>query len=203
MHNSEITNKKICLIISDNSILHDSLVGNLDFEIISVNLDYKELINKLPAIHCLILDKKIDKASFSNYKIKETFNCSGEATCDDDIFIQKPIKLQYLINRLSSLASDSNIFCMLNKQYIYDEQNSKIQSNDNLIILTEKENILFKEFLKSANLSLSKTYLKEYLWNYHTNTESSTIETHLYKLKKKLPQGWLTISNDLCALNLT
>ena len=70
------------------------------------------------------------------------------------------------------------------------------------IKLTEKENDIFKLMLLSPDYKVKKELLLKNIWKYHENSESSTVDTHLYKLKLKLPSEMLQLKNNICKLNI-
>ena len=66
--------------------------------------------------------------------------------------------------------------------------NDKIlYSNDKseFIKLTEKEVQILIE-LDNSNITSSKKHLLEKVWKYNPNIKTSTVETHIHRLRKKL-----------------
>ena len=51
--------------------------------------------------------------------------------------------------------------------------------------LTEKE-INTIVYLSKSNTSISVNELQEKVWNYQSNMETHTVETHIYRLRKKI-----------------
>ena len=97
---------------------------------------------------------------------------------------------------------DDSLFVAVNDEWIYNERANILQSQNTKISLTDKENDLFKAFLLSKDFSTDKESLRKSVWNHHRDTESTTIETHIYKLKQKLPVGMLEIRNSVYSLRL-
>ena len=58
------------------------------------------------------------------------------------------------------------------------------RSNDH-IILTEKEVQLLELFLNN-NKPLSKDNILVSVWNYASDADTHTVETHIYRLRKKI-----------------
>ena len=56
---------------------------------------------------------------------------------------------------------------------------------DNFIILTEKEVQLLELFLKNKN-PMSKNKILSSVWNYSPDADTHTVETHIYRLRKKI-----------------
>ena len=73
---------------------------------------------------------------------------------------------------------------MLNKN------EKKLYKEENFIILTEKEIQLLELFLKNKE-SVSKDYILSSVWNYSANVDTHTVETHIYRLRKKIKSKFL------------
>ena len=71
--------------------------------------------------------------------------------------------------------------------------NSRILSHKNKqLSLTEKESeIIF--FLKNSELPVNINNLQENVWGYKNKLETHTVETHIYRLRKKIKE---TFDND-------
>ena len=52
--------------------------------------------------------------------------------------------------------------------------------------LTEKETQLLHFFIQNKGHPLSKDHLLKGIWAYHPETETHTLETHIYRLRQKL-----------------
>jgi DNA-binding winged helix-turn-helix (wHTH) protein len=98
--------------------------------------------------------------------------------------------------------NSQDIFCVINGDFIYNERLHTLNSQEKLIKLTEKENDIFKFMLLSPDFRIKKELLLKNVWKYHENSESSTVDTHLYKLKTKLPAEMLELKNNSCQLNI-
>ena len=55
----------------------------------------------------------------------------------------------------------------------------------NFIVLTEKEIQLLELFL-SNKAAISKKNILSLVWNYSTSADTHTVETHIYRLRKKI-----------------
>ena len=71
------------------------------------------------------------------------------------------------------------------KNYIID-LNSREMSAENINLkLTEKEiNTII--FLSKSNMPVSVVELQEKVWSYQSDIETHTVETHIYRLRKKI-----------------
>ena len=53
--------------------------------------------------------------------------------------------------------------------------------------LSSKENILIKELLLAENFYLSREFILGSIWKYSSKSETNTIESHIHKLRSKVP----------------
>ena len=71
--------------------------------------------------------------------------------------------------------------------------NSRILSNQNKeLSLTEKEAEIIL-FLKNSKVPVNISKLQENVWGYKNKLETHTVETHIYRLRKKIKE---TFDND-------
>ena len=66
------------------------------------------------------------------------------------------------------------------KNYFLNKNEKKISKENDQIILTEKEIHLLELFLKS-NKPISKNDILKMVWNYSTDADTHTVETHIYR----------------------
>ena len=76
------------------------------------------------------------------------------------------------------------------KQYKLDKNEKKLINNKNFILLTEKEIQLLELFLGNKKPISKNTILKE-VWKYSTSADTHTVETHIYRLRKKIKSQFL------------
>lgn len=69
--------------------------------------------------------------------------------------------------------------------YILDKNERKLWKNKSFIILTEKEIQLLELFLESKK-PISKNKILSLVWNYSADADTHTVETHIYRLRKKI-----------------
>ncbi len=76
------------------------------------------------------------------------------------------------------------------KSYILDKNEKKLLKKNNFIILTEKEIQLIELFLNSEK-PISKKNILSFVWNYSSDADTHTVETHIYRLRKKIKDKFL------------
>lgn len=196
---------KTIVIISNSSILFDTINDNYEkssYKIILSNENWLELFLILDKLDILIIDKQIDFRLIPYYKICNIINLTSQNFSKEEFKLKKPYKLWDLLNFIDQNQNISLLFCTINNNLVYDERLACLKTETQKIKLTEKENQILKLLIKSHNHSISKKYLMQNVWKYHENSESSTINVHLYKLKQKLPSDLLQVKYDCCMLNV-
>jgi len=105
-----------------------------------------------------------------------------------------PIKIFKLIEKINieflKLKFNSQSKVKI-KNYIIDLNSREMLINDNKLKLTEKE-IDIITYLSKSNKPVSIDELQEKVWSYQLDIETHTVETHIYRLRKKI----LKIFND-------
>ena len=71
------------------------------------------------------------------------------------------------------------------KNYILDKNERVLKQNDKRLKVTEKE-IYFIENLLASKKPLSKNFILENIWKYSSETDTHTVETHIYRLRQKI-----------------
>ena len=83
------------------------------------------------------------------------------------------------------------------KNFFLDKNEKKLIKGQKFIILTEKEIQLLEIFLNYKE-PISKNKVLELVWNYSTDADTHTVETHIYRLRKKINDEF---SDDQFILN--
>ena len=69
--------------------------------------------------------------------------------------------------------------------YIIDLNSREMSTNNKKLKLTEKE-INTVTYLSKSNKPVSINELQEKVWSYQSDIETHTVETHIYRLRKKI-----------------
>ena len=76
------------------------------------------------------------------------------------------------------------------KNYILDKNEKKLTKSGIYIILTEKEVQLLELFLNNKK-PISKNNILTSVWNYSSDADTHTVETHIYRLRKKISEKFM------------
>mgnify|MGYP001361643224 CR=1 FL=1 len=168
-------------IINFNSLYEilDEIKENLSFKIIKFENEEDFRTNtSLDISNCLIISKPSQKILLNN-------NITNKNFLDFNDFPLPLKKLLELINiKLIKLKFNHQSKIII-KGYELN-LNSKFFSKDNLNLkLTEKE-IEIILYLNNAKTKHDVADLQKNIWGYSTNMETHTVETHIYRLRKKI-----------------
>ena len=198
------TTKKIVIITKNNGLASSIKDNLLDNDFLFISDSWKNSIESHNKIDLLIIDFDYPELEdIELHKIKTIVSLTNRNKfLKDEIKISKPFRLNSLLKIIEGVNNSQDIFCVINSDYIYNERLHTLNSRKKLIKLTEKENDIFKFMLLSPDFRIKKELLLKNVWKYHENSESSTVDTHLYKLKTKLPDEMLQLKNNICQLNI-
>ena len=73
------------------------------------------------------------------------------------------------------------------KSYLLNKNEKKLSKLKDFIILTEKEVQLIELFLNNHK-PIPKDKILSLVWNYSSDADTHTVETHIYRLRKKINQ---------------
>jgi hypothetical protein len=107
------------------------------------------------------------------------------------------LKLPATINEINFLIENSAIkkkffknSAIAIKNYTLDKNEKKLFNNKDFVILTEKEIQLLELFLKNK-VSISRDEILSKVWHYSSDADTHTVETHIYRLRKKINDKFL------------
>jgi len=157
------------LILDLNSEKHK----NLNFDAIIVD---HEMFDKIPE-NLLSLPKiLINKKKNTTNKAEITFKLPLNILKFNKDVIELCKKNEFKKNSLIKI-----------KDYILDKNQRTLKKGEKVLKITEKE-INFICTLKTSEFPLSKKYILEKIWLYSSETETHTIETHIYRLRQKIKE---------------
>ena len=163
------------LIIYDYQILFEILneiSESLNFKIIQSNKEeYNDLKLNFKNDHLIISRKKIQ--GLNNVLILE----------------EKPIKLRKLLEIININLLKNKFYKQSNikiGRYSLDLNSRKIFLKDKNLDLTERETNLIVFINERKNVTIKD--LQKNVWDYSPNLETHTVETHIYRLRKKMSE---------------
>ena len=135
------------------------------------------------------LDNKEDnKIIYNSISLKICVSNNKSLSNDFDAFLEIPFSLKEINFTVENVAA-RKIFSKNSsieiKKYLLNKNEKKLSKNGNEIILTEKEIQLLELFLNNKT-PISKNKILSFVWNYSSDADTHTVETHIYRLRKKI-----------------
>ena len=135
------------------------------------------------------LNNKTDKEIISNsHSLKIYASNKKNSTNNFDAFLQIPSSLKEINAVVESVVAKktfSKNSSIEIKKYLLNKNEKKLSKNENEIVLTEKEIQLLELFLNNKK-PISKDKILSSVWNYSSDADTHTVETHIYRLRKKI-----------------
>jgi len=148
----------------------------INFNVIEVSTE-KSLINEIKSLNNFLIVTK-----------KKILNLDHQF-----ILSQLPIKMFKIIEKLNieflkqQFVEQSKVII---NNYIIDINAREMSSKNVKLKLTEKEvNTII--YLSKVNKPISANELQTKVWDYNSDLETHTVETHIYRLRKKIFQNFL------------
>ena len=187
-------NYNINIICFCNKNISNALEELKSFFGFNLHLNYKNFNNlKQENINAIISDiensKKLSSLNFNKPKILIQENGKTLQSKDKySLIIKLPLNLtqfnQDVINICKKFEFKNNSLISI-KDYILDKNERTLKKNNIHLKITEKE-INFIENLHVSSKPLSREFILKNIWNYSTDSETHTVETHIYRLRQKI-----------------
>jgi len=130
-------------------------------------------ISKINNKPILLIENK-DFSSINNIKYNEKITLPLNLTDFSNKITN--IIMSFKFNKNSSIQI---------KNYTIDKNERKLKKKNLFIVITERE-IELIELLFNKKKPLSKKYILKEVWKYAEGVDTHTIETHIYRLRKKI-----------------
>ena len=162
-----------------------------NFSPLSDNLDLK-LINKFDILlfHKKVLEDKLIKDSINSCNIIKVLASSDN---EKNNACEALLKLPTSVSEINSIIENcvakktfsKNSSIKIKEEYLLNKNEKKLSKDGNFIILTEKEIQLLELFLSNIK-PIPKNQILSLVWNYSSDADTHTVETHIYRLRKKI-----------------
>ena len=107
---------------------------------------------------------------------------------DYDAYLELPANLKEINSIVENIVAKSKFSKNSSieiKNYLLNKNEKKLYKQSEFITLTEKEIQLLELFLERKK-TISKDDILSIVWNYSADADTHTVETHIYRLRKKI-----------------
>ena len=173
----------------------EELKSFFGFNLISQNIDLDDL--KLNKFHAIVTDSENNKKNLINNTAipKILIQKDGKVSKSKESFaliVKLPLNIikfnQDVIDICKKYEFNKNSLIKI-KDYILDKNARVLKKNNTTLQVTEKE-IIFIEMLSSSKKPLSRNYILKNIWEYSSETDTHTVETHIYRLRQKIKNNF-------------
>ena len=170
-------NNQIIIVYRFNSLYQilKEIEKNINFIVIEVSTE-KSLIDKIKSLNNFLI---VTKKKISNLDHQLILN-------------QSPIKIFKIIEKLNieflkqQFVEQSQVII---NNYVIDINAREMSLKNIKLKLTEKEvNTII--YLSKLNRPINVNELQTKVWDYNSDLETHTVETHIYRLRKKISQSF-------------
>ena len=152
--------------LDDILMIHEDVISENDVKnVISNSKNIKILVSKA--------EKQAQKGFYNFLKLPVTINEINKTILD--------LKSRYNFAKNSSLKI---------KDYFLDKNQKILGKEKKKISLTEKE-IKLLELLLDSKKPISKNFIQKTVWEYSEEADTHTVETHIYRLRKKIADEFM------------
>ena len=161
------------------------------------------LIHNFPALYEILNELK-NSLSFGIRiivdikEIKNNINLTDLIISNQNLNLNNQIKIDKFPIEYGKLIDILNIAFLKKKiefkknikigKFVINYNSRKLYKDDNFINLTEKETTIIN-FLSQSKKPVSVKNLQKKVWGYNINLETHTVETHVYRLRKKIDEN--------------
>ena len=156
---------------------------------------YDKPLNLIPNNIKVMILHEVDIKDVKNYTFLEKSKIvkilATKKMIKDDMF-SAVIKLPASINELNNIVETSlakrkfyDNSSIKIKEYLLNKNERKLTKENFTLILTEKEIKLLELLLNERN-PISKKKILSLVWEYSKDADTHTVETHIYRLRKKI-----------------
>ena len=141
----------------------------------------------------VLMDEKQKEYIYSSGSIKICVGKKKEFIDNCDASLELPATLKEINaiveNTVAKKKFNKNSSIEI-KSYLLNKNEKKLSKLDDHIVLTEKEVQLLELFLYNKK-PISKVKILSSVWNYSSDADTHTVETHIYRLRKKISDKFM------------
>ena len=141
----------------------------------------------------VLMDEKQKEYIYSSGSIKICVGKKKEFIDNCDASLELPTTLKEINaiveNTVAKKKFNKNSSIEI-KSYLLNKNEKKLSKLDDYIVLTEKEVQLIELFLYNKK-PISKVKILSSVWNYSSDADTHTVETHIYRLRKKISDKFM------------
>ena len=161
------------------------------FNLISKNINNKDLVDG--KFNAIIVEsesnKKISLQDITIPRILIQKNSKSNKLHDSfSLIIKMPFNIvqfnQDIVDICKKYEFKKNSLIKIG-EYVLDKNARVLKKNEITLKVTEKE-IIFLEMLHSSKKPLSRDYILKNIWEYSSEADTHTVETHIYRLRQKI-----------------
>ena len=191
---------KNSLLIFGTKNLNDSLGEIKDYLNFTLLFYDKFLFSdiSIPTTSAVLIDSEIcndpdvlniiKKIKNKPFLLLKKYKMSNVPNLDYDDVIILPLSLVEISDKIKNLITsrtyNQNSSIQI-KEYVLDKNERKLKSNSLFVTLTEREIQLIQLLFNEKN-PISKNIILKKIWKYAEDADTHTIETHIYRLRKKI-----------------
>ena len=138
-------------------------------------------------------DKKDKEIIDNNKAIKICAGKKKDITINCDAYLELPTTLNeinIIVERQAAKKKFNTNSSIQVKSYYLNKNEKKLSKLGNFIFLTEKEIQLIELFLNNVK-PINKNKILSTVWNYSSDADTHTVETHIYRLRKKISDKFI------------
>ena len=169
----------------------DELKPFLKFNPISDNINVD---HDLILIHHEIINDKGKKDLIKSFDSIKIYASKKKNILDNyDAHLELPTNLKEINATVENIAAKAKFIknsTIKVKNYTLNKNEKKLYMQNNFIMLTEKEIELLQLFLEKKK-PISKDNILSTVWNYSVDADTHTVETHIYRLRKKINEKFM------------
>ena len=115
---------------------------------------------------------------------------SKEKMNDYDACLELPTSINFLNSVVTDALAKNKFYqnSSINiKNYLLNKNEKKLFKQNSFVVLTEKEIQLLELFLNQKE-PITKDIILDSVWHYSSDADTHTVETHIYRLRKKISE---------------